>query len=206
MFPRSLQTDLLGGLPLPGAAILLLLHLAGTATALVLVEGGAGEAADAPLGEQFGAHALVEVDGVLVPVEHASLHPPHPDLRRPARDGREHHPAEPVAAPGRAHEDVLHVQPELGEEGAVVGEADDEPGRDAPAAARGREGGRLRVGQQGRGGEVEAEGANGGVGRGGDRGRGEVEDERGEGGRLWRAPSSARRWRTRWRSCPRPSI
>lgn len=148
---------------------------------LVLVECSAGEAADAPLREHLGAHPLVEVDGVLVPVQHAPLHAPHPELGGLAGHRGQHHPAEPAAAPRRAHEDVLHVQPGLGEEGGVVGEADHEARGDAPAAARGGEGGGLRVGERGRG-EVEAVGGDGGGAGGGERGRGEVEDEGGEGG------------------------
>uniref|UniRef100_A0A0A9CWV8 Uncharacterized protein n=1 Tax=Arundo donax TaxID=35708 RepID=A0A0A9CWV8_ARUDO len=160
--------------------------------ALVLVERSAGEPADAPLREHVGAHLFVEVNGVLVPVEHAPLHPAHPELGRPAGDGGQHHPAEPAATPGRAHEDVVHVQTGLGEEGGVVGEADHEPCRDAPAAARGGEGGGLGVGQRGRG-EVEAAGGDGGGGARDDGGRGEVEDEGGEGGEGRRR----RRWEER---------
>ncbi|CAL9204059.1 unnamed protein product [Musa hybrid cultivar] len=141
-----------------------------------------GEPADPPHGHDLGAHVLVELDGVHVPVEHAPLHPPHPHLRRLPRHCRQQHPPQPPPPPSRPHEDVLYVQPRLREESGVVREAQYETSHHYALSARRCKLRCLRVLHGGL--QIDPpddRGEEGGVAVFGKGGMGELENDDGEG-------------------------
>ena len=92
-------------------------------------ESGAGEAAGSPLGLQFRAEGLIEVDGRLVPVEDGPFHAPAAARVGEFSELKQQGLADALAAEFGAHEEVFEVEAGFREEGGVVKEVEGEPGR-----------------------------------------------------------------------------
>jgi len=75
------------------------------------------------------AHALIELDRALVPVEHRPFHPRTATLQGEPRQVPEQRFADALATVFGAHEQVLEIQARAAHEGRVVVEKEGEPHR-----------------------------------------------------------------------------
>src|SRR5713226_9276077 len=80
----------------------------------------AREAVHGPVGVRPRSEALVELDRLLVPVEHSPFHAAAPALDSESSQVRQQHAAGPAAAMLGDHEQVLEVDPRPAEEGREV--------------------------------------------------------------------------------------
>src|SRR6188508_334371 len=106
----------------------------------------AGDAADAPVGHDGRAHALVEADRAFVPVEDAPFEAAATARRGEAGEVLEQGLANALAALGRLDEEVLEIEARAREEGREVGEEERE--RDDAAGALGDDGLDDRLGAE----------------------------------------------------------